>query len=198
MNAENISPTGWVHKRGMMFGTHHDAPVAFPDSMRVLAATVTRRTRSGDILGPAQRVDVITALKAMTIWPAWQHFEEHEKGSIEVGKLADFVILSKDLTVVDPETLADLEVREMIKEGKSIYKAGVREGGLQYRPGPSGADPYARFLRMLALACRADCRGSRRIPPSIIARAPHSGVCVAANLAKMITVSVREDRPSVK
>ncbi len=34
-----------------MFGTHHDAPVAFPDSMRVLDATVTRRTRSGDIPG---------------------------------------------------------------------------------------------------------------------------------------------------
>ena len=83
----------------MMFGTHHDAPVAFPDSMRVLDATVTRRSRSGDIIGPDQRVDVMTALKAMTIWPAWQHFEEADKGSIEVGKLADFVILSDDPTV---------------------------------------------------------------------------------------------------
>ncbi len=50
----------------MIFATHTDAPVAFPDSMRVLDATVTRRTRSGDILGPDQRVDVMTALKAMT------------------------------------------------------------------------------------------------------------------------------------
>lgn len=62
VNADNISPTGWVRQRGMMFGTHHDAPVALPDSMRVLSATVTRRTRSGDILGPDQRVDVMTAL----------------------------------------------------------------------------------------------------------------------------------------
>ncbi len=92
--ADNISPTGWVRQREMMFSTHHDAPVALPDSMRVLDATVTRRTRSGDILGPAQRVDVITALKAMTIWPAFQQFEEAAKGSIEVGKLADLVILS--------------------------------------------------------------------------------------------------------
>ena len=44
--AENISPTGWVLERGMMFGSHHDAPVALPDSMRVLSATVTRRTRT--------------------------------------------------------------------------------------------------------------------------------------------------------
>ncbi len=123
VNAENISPTGWLKQREMMFGSHHDAPVAFPDSMRVLAATVTRRTRSGDILGPHQRVDVMTALKAMTIWPAWQHFEENHKGSIEVGKLADFVILSDDPTRVDPETLADLDVIATIKEDKMVFDA---------------------------------------------------------------------------
>mgnify|MGYP001812664593 CR=1 FL=1 len=123
VNAENISPTGWVLERGMMFGTHHDAPVAFPDSMRVLSATVTRRTRSGDILGPHHRVDVMTALKALTIWPAWQHFEEDRKGSIEVGKLADFVVLSKDPTTVDPETLAEIDVLVTIKENRVIYDA---------------------------------------------------------------------------
>lgn len=122
-NAENISPTGWVRARGMMFGSHHDAPVAFPDSMRILDATVTRRTRSGDILGPTQRVDVMTALKAMTIWPAWQQFEEETKGSIETGKIADFVILSRDPTSVDPETLDQLRVMATIKDDKVIYQA---------------------------------------------------------------------------
>ena len=121
--ADNISPTGWVRERGMIFGTHHDAPVAFPDSMRVLDATVTRRTRSGDILGPDQRVDVMTALKAMTIWPAWQHFEEDRKGSIEIGKLADFVILSEDPTAIDPEDLDALEVIRTIKENEVIFEA---------------------------------------------------------------------------
>jgi predicted amidohydrolase YtcJ len=135
VNAENISPTGWVRQRGMMFGTHHDAPVAFPDSMRVLDATVTRRTRSGDILGPSQRVDVMTALKAMTIWPAWQHFEENLKGSIEVGKLADFVILSDDPTAIDPETLDTLKVMATIKEDSVVYKAkaGQSEGSIRHR-----------------------------------------------------------------
>ena len=47
--ADNISPTGWCVKRGMKFTSHHDAPVAFPDSMRVLDATVTRRSRSGGV-----------------------------------------------------------------------------------------------------------------------------------------------------
>ncbi|WP_170365760.1 amidohydrolase [Ruegeria arenilitoris] len=151
VNADNISPTGWVTERGMMFGTHHDAPVAFPDSMRVLAATVTRRTRSGDILGPHQRVDVMTALKAMTIWPAWQHFEEDQKGSIEVGKLADFVILSDDPTAVDPETLAQLRVVTTIKENAVIFDADttVKEGRLDRRP--LAPDPVTAHLLLHAL-----------------------------------------------
>ncbi len=123
VNADNISPTGWVRERGMKFGSHHDAPVAFPDSMRILSATVTRRTRSGDILGPSQRVDVMTALKAMTIWPAWQQFEENDKGSIEVGKLADFVLLSEDPTVIDPEKLAGIKIEGTVKGGDLVYDA---------------------------------------------------------------------------
>lgn len=136
VNAENISPTGWIRERGLMFGSHHDAPVALPDSMRVLAATVTRRTRSGDILGPHQRVDVVTGLKALTIWPAWQHFEENDKGSIEVGKVADFVVLSDDPTAVDPETLADLQVLVTVKDDKVIYEAEVATtvGHQQFSP----------------------------------------------------------------
>lgn len=121
--AENISPTGWLMSRGMMFTSHHDAPVARPDSMRVLSATVTRRSRTGDIIGPRHRVPVATALKAMTIWAAHQHFEEATKGSIEVGKLADFVVLSDNPMSVDPETLAALKVIETIKESASIYRA---------------------------------------------------------------------------
>ena len=120
--AENISPTGWVLERGMRFGSHHDAPVAMPDSMRVLSATVTRTSRSGRVLGPEHRVPVATALKALTIWPAWQHFEEKSKGTIEVGKLADLVILSENPLTVPPEKLADIKVLETIKEGVSIYQ----------------------------------------------------------------------------
>ena len=70
INADYISPTGWVMERGMKFSAHYDAPVAFRDNKRVLDATVTRRSRSGGIIGARQQVDVMTALKAMTKWSA--------------------------------------------------------------------------------------------------------------------------------
>jgi predicted amidohydrolase YtcJ len=121
--AAHISPCNSARKLGMIFTTHHDAPVANPDSIRVLSATVTRVTRSGYILGPEERVDTLTALKAMTIWPAAQHFEEARKGSIKPGKLADFVILDRNPVALAPEDLITLKVVETIKEGRSIYKA---------------------------------------------------------------------------
>jgi len=128
--ADNISPTGWVVERGARFSTHSDAPVAFPDTMRILSATVSRRSRSGDIIGPTQRVDVTTALKAMTIWAAYEIFEDDQKGSLEVGKLADFVILSGDPTATDPETLDQLKVTETIKEDESIFVLGQKKADL--------------------------------------------------------------------
>jgi predicted amidohydrolase YtcJ len=131
----NISPTGWAMKRRMIFSSHHDAPVAFPDSMRVLDATVTRRARgSGRIVGPEHRVSVITALKSMTIWSAYQHYEEKTKGSLEIGKLADFAILSKDPTAVVPSTIADIKVTETIKEGKTIFKLDPTVGAAPVAP----------------------------------------------------------------
>jgi predicted amidohydrolase YtcJ len=185
--ADNISPTGWAVRRGMIFTSHHDAPVAFPDSMRVLDATVTRRSRSGDIIGPDQRVDVVTALKAMTLWPAYQYFEEDQKGSIEVGKLADLVILSDDPTAVDPETLDQLVVAETIKEGETVYAAGEKEGRLDYRPLPDGRDPYADFLRQLAVNRDMGGVSGKGISPALLAAAPHSSACVAATLTAMLT-----------
>ena len=151
VNAENISPTGWLRQRGMRFGSHHDAPVALPNSMRVLAATVTRRTRSGDILGPHHRVDALTALKAMTIWPAWQHFEEDHKGSIEVGKIADFVLLSDDPTATDPERLEDVQVLVTIKDNEIVHEMArdERKGHLEFSP--FSTDPVVAHAFMHAV-----------------------------------------------
>lgn len=120
--AAYISPTRDVLDAGLLFSSHHDAPVANPDSMRVLSATVTRVTRSGDVLGPDQRMTPYEGLKAITIWPAHQHFEEQVKGSIEVGKQADFVILSADPLTIDPLTIANIKVLETINNDVTVFK----------------------------------------------------------------------------
>ena len=121
--ANRISPTQSALKRGMMFTSHHDAPVVLPNGLRVLWSTVNRRTRSGKVLGEDQRVTVMDGLKSLTLWAAYQHFEEETKGSIEVGKLADFVVLSDNPLKTDPLKLIDIKVLETIKEGQTVYKA---------------------------------------------------------------------------
>jgi predicted amidohydrolase YtcJ len=185
--ADNISPTGWAVRRGMIFTSHHDAPVAFPDSMRVLDATVTRRSRTGDIIGPDQRVDVITALKAMTLWPAYQYFEEDRKGSVEVGKLADLVILSDDPTAVDPETLDTLSIAETIKEGITVYLSGQKEGSLQYQPLEDGTDPFASFLIKASLRDEAGgFYAGRGLPMPDRLSGQHSTACVARYLTDLL------------
>ncbi len=124
--AERISPAQSALRRGMIFTQHHDSPVAQPSAIRILSSVVTRRTRSGDILGADERISVNDALKSLTIWGAYQHFEEKSKGSLETGKVADFVVLSADPFAVNIEDLDELTVVETIKSGKSIYKADAK------------------------------------------------------------------------
>ena len=95
----------------------------FPNSMRVWDSAVNRTTRTGYILGPDQRLSPMVALKAMTIWPAFQHFEDATKGSIEVGKVADLVILDRNPLVIAPATIKDVKIVETIKGGATVFAA---------------------------------------------------------------------------
>lgn len=121
--AYRISPTQSALQRGMKFTEHHDAPVALPSAIMILHTTVNRTSRSNDVIGPDQRVSPFIALKAITDWAAWQYFEEHSKGTLTTGKLADLVILDKDPIAVAPEAIKDIRVLETIKEGRTVYQA---------------------------------------------------------------------------
>jgi predicted amidohydrolase YtcJ len=120
--AQNISPMRTALGLGLKPTSHTDAPVALPNLMMVLWATVNRETRSGKTLGPDQRLTPYEALKTITIWGARQHFEEDIKGTLEAGKLADLVILDKNPLKVDPSELLNIQVLETIKEGNTIYQ----------------------------------------------------------------------------
>ena len=122
--AARISPLRSSLDRGMTLTVHNDSPVVPPDMMRLVWTAVNRRTRSGQVLGPDQRITPMEALRAVTIDAAYQYFEEDSKGSIDVGKRADLTILSADPTQVDPLTIQDIMVVETIKDGRSIYVAG--------------------------------------------------------------------------
>lgn len=72
-------------------------------------------------MGADERLTPLEALKAITIWGAYEHFEDDRKGSIEPGKLAYPVILDRNPLTVDPTTINQIVVLETIKEGKTVY-----------------------------------------------------------------------------
>jgi predicted amidohydrolase YtcJ len=105
----------------MKFSIHSDAPVIFPASMPLISTAMARSTRAHLLLGDTHRLTPYIALQAMTCWPAYQHFEEDTKGSIKVGKLADFVILNKNPIGETAENIKNIQILATIKEGKIIY-----------------------------------------------------------------------------
>ena len=120
--AARINPARSTLDRGMKITLHHDAPVASWGMLPVVSAAVNRVTSSGKLLGPGERITAYEAVRAVTKDAAWQYFEEHRKGTLEAGKLADMVILDADPTAVAADKIGGLQVLETIKEGKTIYR----------------------------------------------------------------------------
>ncbi|MGK0414674.1 MAG: putative amidohydrolase YtcJ [Polaribacter sp.] len=117
-----ISPTRTALNKGLKITIHTDAPVALPNLMRVIWTATNRVSRSGSIIGKEERLSPYEALKCITEWSAYQHFEEKIKGTLEIGKLADLVILDSNPLTVDKEKIKDIIVLETIKEGSSVYR----------------------------------------------------------------------------
>ena len=96
-------------KEGSVIAGGSDAPVERGEPMIEFYAAVTRKSlkgESGEGWHPEQVVSREDALKMFTIWPAYAAFEENDKGSIEVGKLADFTVLSQDIMKIpEPDIL---------------------------------------------------------------------------------------------
>lgn len=111
---------------GVPVSLSSDAPVTEPDWLQGVEAAVLRKSKaSGTVRGPAQRISVSEALRAYTMGGAWQDFMETRKGSLEVGKLADFCVLDQDILTVDPDAIHAIENVATVVGGKRVFEEGL-------------------------------------------------------------------------
>jgi predicted amidohydrolase YtcJ len=92
------------------------------EPMMALQSMITRKDFEGRVWGPSQRITLDQALKVCTINSAYASFEEKIKGSIEAGKLADFVILEKDPRGVDPDHIKEIAIVRTIVGGRTMFR----------------------------------------------------------------------------
>jgi predicted amidohydrolase YtcJ len=116
--AEGCFPVGAAVRRGLRGSLHNDSPMYPAEPLRLMRSAVTRKTRKGEVIGEDQGIDVDSAIKALTIDAAWQLFMDDVVGSLEVGKLADLVILSENPRTVDPDHLDQIRVIATYREGR--------------------------------------------------------------------------------
>jgi predicted amidohydrolase YtcJ len=107
-----------VLSRNIPLSFHSDLPMGPSDPLILAWCAVNRVTPSGRIAGPAQRISVHDALRAVTIEAAYSWRMEHELGSIAVGKLANFTVLDDDPYAVAPARLNKLAVLGTVYEGR--------------------------------------------------------------------------------
>ena len=107
----------------LAFGS--DWYVAPPTPLEGIYAAVTRRTLDGAHPGgwvPEQKITVEDALRAYTAGGAFASFDEAEKGSLAAGKLADLVLIDRDITRVAPETIREARVTMTVVAGRVVYE----------------------------------------------------------------------------
>jgi predicted amidohydrolase YtcJ len=100
-----------------------DAPVEDVDPIKCFYSSVTRKNAAGMVFYGDQKMSRLEALKSYTINGAYASFEENIKGSIKVGKLADFVVLSNDLLKCSEDKILNTKVLYTIVGGKILYKS---------------------------------------------------------------------------
>lgn len=120
--AMRISPLRDAVNANLLFTLHSDCPMTPISPLFSVWVAVNRLTKDGLVLGPEQQVDVVTALKSMTLFGARLNFDEAVSGSIEIGKNADFAVLEADPTTVRPEEIKDIAVLATYIGGRPVYE----------------------------------------------------------------------------
>ena len=91
--------------------------------MMAIQSSVTRTDYNGEVWGPNQKISVEEAIKVGTINGAYASYEEDIKGSLEIGKLADLVILEKDPRKIDPLSIIDIPIQRTMVGGNWSYES---------------------------------------------------------------------------
>ncbi len=135
--ADNMVRMGDVERAGVSYSYHSDMPMAPADPLYLMWCGVNRITTSGRVAAADQKVSREGALKAVTIDAAYSLKMEDQIGSIEVGKLANFTILSENPITCDPLKIKDIEVWGTVVEGvKRQVQPNVSGGKLGFRMSP--------------------------------------------------------------
>lgn len=119
--SSRISPARTAIEEGLRFSSHLDTPIVPMSPLLSVWSVVNRLSSSGKLIGGDERIDVMQALRSVTIDAAWQIFREKDLGSIELGKLADLVVLERS-PLVDPLTIKDIKVERTIIGGVTVYE----------------------------------------------------------------------------
>lgn len=130
-------------RAGLRVPGSSDRPVAAGAPLLGMQSMVQRMSASGAVIGPDDRVDAATALRAYTLDAAWIAGEERERGSLTPGKLADFVLLSDDVTAVAPERIGEVEVLATFVGGRCVHGAeqvGAEQVGAEVGAEKVGAE----------------------------------------------------------
>ncbi len=122
--ANGLEPCASAIREGVPFSVHSDAGVTPLGSLHTLWCAVNRQTPSGRVLGETEKISPEEALKAVTIGAAYQLHLDHEIGSLEPGKNADFAILEEDPLSVDPMHIRDIKVWGTVLGGMKHKAAG--------------------------------------------------------------------------
>ncbi|MDP2855805.1 MAG: amidohydrolase [bacterium] len=128
--AENFGPerVRWLHphktmkEMGIVAGGNSDCPVTFYGPFVQMYAAVTRKSSSGQVVGPEEAISVMDAIRVYTLNGAYLAKEENTKGSIEPGKLADMIVLDRDVLTIPPDEIKDVQVLTTIVDGVVVYK----------------------------------------------------------------------------
>jgi len=109
-------------RNGLRPAGSSDCPVAPCNPLPGVYAAITRKAENGRVLSPRESISAEDALRIYTLGGAYASFEEQLKGSIEVGKLADMVLLSADPISVAPEQIKDIQVEKTIVGGEVVWE----------------------------------------------------------------------------